>query len=108
MKKVEEKCPIDHTIKLMSGKWKLFIVKALVKKSPMRFTELEREISGITPTVLTTQLRQFESELIIHRKVYPTVPPTVEYSLTEIGAAMRPMILELEKWGLQHLHLLER
>jgi DNA-binding HxlR family transcriptional regulator len=106
MKKNEAKCPIDHTVTLLSGKWKLCIIRELVKKSPMRFTELEREIAGITPTMLTAQLRQFEEELVVHRKVYPTVPPTVEYSLTEIGTAMEPMIMELEKWGLKHMALL--
>jgi DNA-binding HxlR family transcriptional regulator len=88
---------------MLTGKWKLPIIKALIKRGPKRFTELEREIKDINPTMLTAQLRQLEAEVIINRKIYPTVPPTVEYTLTEIGTAMLPMIIELERWGLQHM-----
>jgi len=105
MKNLEQKCPIEHSVELLSGKWKLPIIQALVAKSPMRFSELERAIHNVTPAMLTAHLRELETELIINRKVYPTVPPTVEYSLTEIGTAMRAMIIELEKWGLLHQQL---
>ena len=103
--KKEEKitCPIEFTVHLMGGKWKLPILHALIKASPKRFKELEREIEGITPTMLTTQLRALEADGLVSRKIFATVPPTVEYRLTPHGKTMRKMIAEIEKWGLQHM-----
>jgi DNA-binding HxlR family transcriptional regulator len=98
----EKKCPIEHAVALLGGKWKLPIIHSLVKQSPRRFKELEREITGITPAMLTQQLRVLESAKLVKRETYATVPPTVEYSLTELGHSTRPMIAELEKWGVFH------
>jgi len=107
MKKVEKKCAVEHAVALLGGKWKLPIIHSLVRKSPKRFKELEREINGITPTVLTTQLRVLESARLIKRDSFATVPPTVEYSLTELGQSITPMIHELERWGQFHQQHLE-
>ncbi len=98
MKKIEITCPVEHCVSLLGGKWKLPIIHALVLKQPKRFKELEREIAGITPTMLTTQLRSMEADALVSRKIYATVPPTVEYSLTELGKSITPMINELAKW----------
>lgn len=102
MKKVENICPIEHSVTLLGGKWKLSIIHALVKRSPIRFKELEREIAGITPKMLTMQLRSLEDDGLVQRQIFATVPPTVEYRLTEVGESIKPMIKEMEKWGLYH------
>lgn len=105
MKKEKLICPIEHSVALLGGKWKLPIIHALVKRSPIRFKELEREIVGITPKMLTTQLRSLEHAGLVKRQIFATVPPTVEYSLTDVGKSIGPMINELEKWGLYHQRL---
>lgn len=100
--KKELKCPIEYTFDLLSGKWKLHLLHALVKKSPMRFKQLEREIHGITPTMLTSQLRSLEQHGLVSREIFATVPPTVEYRLTPLGRTIIPMMQAIEKWGLEH------
>ncbi len=100
-------CPVQHSLNVLGGKWKLPILYALRKGSPKRFKELEREIEGITPTMLTTQLRNLEKEMIISREIFATVPPTVEYTLTELGETIKPLIYEIKKWGIQHLRQME-
>jgi DNA-binding HxlR family transcriptional regulator len=102
-KKNEILCPIEYAVDLMSGKWKLPILNALIKESPKRFKVLEREINGITPTMLTTKLRELEIDGLISRKIFATVPATVEYSLTNLGNTIQPMMNEIEKWGLMHM-----
>lgn len=106
MNKTEIKCPIDYSIALLGGKWTLPIIYALVKESPKRFKVLEREINGITPTMLTSRLRALEKDKLIYRKIYATVPPTVEYGLTENAEQLKPVINELEKFGLFHQRLM--
>jgi len=100
-------CPVQHSLNILGGKWKLPILHALHKSSPKRFKELEREIEGITPTMLTTQLRDLEKEKIISRQIFATVPPTVEYSLTELGQTIKPLIYEIKKWGIHHIRQVE-
>jgi DNA-binding HxlR family transcriptional regulator len=96
-------CPVQHSLDILSGKWKLPILHALHKASPKRFKELEREISGITPTMLTTQLRDLEKNGLISREIFATVPPTVEYRTTELGQTLKPLIGEIKKWGVLHM-----
>jgi len=103
MKNSKIVCPVEFSVALMGGKWKLPILYALIKKSPKRFKELEREIVGITPTMLTTQLRKLEADNLVSRKIFATVPPTVEYRLTNHGKTMKAMIAEIEKWGNFHM-----
>lgn len=108
MKKVEIFCAVEYSVNLLGGKWKLPIIHALAKNKVLRFKEMEREIVGITPKMLTMQLRKLEEDGLVSRKIFPTVPPTVEYRLTDIGKSIQPMITELAKWGLYHSSLKKR
>jgi DNA-binding HxlR family transcriptional regulator len=96
-------CPVQYALAILSGKWKLPILHALHKGSPKRFKVLEREVEGITPTMLTTQLRDLEKNGLVSRKIFATVPPTVEYSTTKLGKTLQPLIGEIKKWGLLHM-----
>jgi DNA-binding HxlR family transcriptional regulator len=95
-------CPVEYAVSLLSGKYKWRILWALIQESPKRFKVLEREITGISPTMLTSQLRELEADGLIGREVFATVPPTVEYRLTEFGQTILPMMEEIKKWGLVH------
>lgn len=99
----ENICPVNHAVSLLSGKYKLRILNALLNQSPKRFKVLEREIVGISPTMLTTQLRELERDGLVSREIFATVPPTVEYSTTPLGQTTLPMLNEIHKWGLTHL-----
>lgn len=91
-------CPIEATLSAIGGKWKLMIVWYLSQRIH-RYNELLRSIHGITPKMLTQQLRELEKDEIVQRKVFPVVPPKVEYSLTEAGTALLPVMEQLQKWG---------
>ncbi|MDP9076932.1 MAG: helix-turn-helix transcriptional regulator [Bacteroidota bacterium] len=95
-------CPVEYAVSLLSGKYKLRILHALIKESPKRFKVLEREITGISPTMLTSQLRELEADGLVGREIFATVPPTVEYSLTEFGKTTLPMMDAIKEWGLIH------
>jgi DNA-binding HxlR family transcriptional regulator len=95
-------CPVEYAVSLVSGKYKFRILHALIMVSPKRFKVLEREITGISPTMLTSQLRGLEADGLISREVFATVPPTVEYRLTAFGQTILPMMTEIKKWGLEH------
>ncbi|MFB6454841.1 winged helix-turn-helix transcriptional regulator [Chitinophaga sp. Hz27] len=105
MKKNKIICPVEYSVDLLGGKWKLPIINALTTNEVVRFKELERMLGGITPKMLTTQLRSLEEDGLIARKVFATVPVTVEYRLTEVGTSIKPMIEELRSWGLYHQSL---
>lgn len=100
-------CPVNHAVSLLSGKYKLRILHALLDQGPKRFKVLEREIVGISPTMLTTQLRELEHDGLISREIFATVPPTVEYRTTPLGQTALPMLNEIYKWGLTHLSHLD-
>jgi len=89
---------IQTILKLLSGKWKTLIVFTLLDGTK-RFNELHRAIPQVTQRMLTNQLRELETDKIINRKVYAQVPPKVEYSLTEIGYALKPILCQLIDWG---------
>ncbi len=91
-------CPVATTVQLIGNKWKLLILRNLLAR-PWRFNELLRSIPGISQKVLTDNLRAMEKDGIIIRTVYPEVPPRVEYSLSELGDSMRPIIKAMEVWG---------
>lgn len=91
-------CMVEMTIQLISGKWKGIILYHLLDGTK-RFNELRRLIPTITQRMLTLQLRELENNHVIKRKAYPVVPPKVEYSLTEFGESLRPIILAMERWG---------
>src|SRR5690606_10161327 len=94
-------CPIEATLSAIGGKWKLMIVWYLSQRTH-RYNELLRSISGITPKMLTQQLRELERDNIVERKVYPVVPPKVEYRLTTAGQDLLPVMDQLQKWGAEH------
>lgn len=99
-------CPIDFTIDLISGKWSMWVLWTL-QNDPLRFGEIRNRIPGITEKMLIQQLKKFESYNIVVRKVYPQVPPKVEYSLTEHGKSLKPIMLLIKQWGDEHLHIQE-
>ena len=91
-------CPVATTVELIASKWKLLILKYLLNKT-MRYNELKREIDGISQKVLTSTLKSMVEDGIVIRTSYPEVPPRVEYSLSEIGESMRPVIDVMADWG---------
>ena len=91
-------CPVATTVELLGSKWKLLILKYLLNKT-MRYNELKREIDGISQKVLTSTLKSMVEDGIVIRTSYPEVPPRVEYSLSEIGESMRPVIDVMADWG---------
>ena len=91
-------CPVATTVSLIGSKWKLLIMRNLLGR-PWRFNELQKSIDGISQKALTEALRSMVDDGIVIRKAYPEVPPRVEYSLTELGESMRPIIKAMENWG---------
>ena len=91
-------CPVATTVQLIGSKWKLLIIRNLLVR-PWRFNELRKDLAGISQKVLTDSLRSMEQDGIVIRRVYPVVPPRVEYSLSELGESMRPIIQAMEQWG---------
>ncbi|HEX4973409.1 MAG TPA: helix-turn-helix domain-containing protein [Steroidobacteraceae bacterium] len=94
-------CPIEVTLDVIGGKWKGMVLYRLVEGTA-RFNELRRVIPGITHRVLTMQLRELERDGVIYRRIYPEVPPRVEYRLTEFGRSLKPLLALMEKWGEQY------
>ena len=90
---------VSEPLKLIGGKWKIAILHAL-SMGPIRFGELKRNLSPITQQMLTKQLRELEKDNLINRKVFDVVPPKVEYSLTEFGWTLEPVLVALCKWDL--------
>jgi len=95
-------CPVDATLKLIGGKYKTLILWHLLTRT-LRFGELRRLIPQATPKMLTQQLRELEASGLLTRTVYPVVPPRVEYSLTELGESIRPILLTVYDWGAAYL-----
>lgn len=91
-------CPVATTVALIGSKWKLLIMRNLLSR-PWRFNELRKSLEGISQKVLTDSLRSMESDGLIVRTVYAEVPPRVEYSLSELGESIRPIIQAMEEWG---------
>ena len=95
---VDDQCPVELGLNILSGKWKLKILWHL-SKGTIRFNELQRLLDRITTKTLAEQLRELEEQGIILRTVFPEVPPRVEYSLSEIGCTLKPILGELCEWG---------
>ncbi|SFL79707.1 winged helix-turn-helix transcriptional regulator [Salibacterium qingdaonense] len=95
----EFNCEKELTLSLIGGKWKMIILWHLGKKGTKRFGELKQMLPNITQKVLTKQLRELEEDELIHREVYPVVPPKVEYSLTEHGTGLIPILEAMYEWG---------
>ncbi len=91
-------CPVSTTLRLIGGKYKPLILWHLTGRAA-RFSELRRLVPASTPKMLTQQLRELEADGLILRKVFPVVPPKVEYSLTETGASLRPILERMYSWG---------
>ena len=92
------KCPIETTLKMLGCKWKVLIIRELLTGTK-RFGELKRAVTGITQKVLTSKLREMEELGLLEREVYPQIPPKVEYTLTDIGYSLRPVLESLKCWG---------
>lgn len=91
-------CPVEATLTLISDKWKVLIIRDLLPGTK-RFGELKKSIGSVSQKVLTSQLRQMEESGLLTRTVYPEVPPRVEYTLTELGQSLRPVLDALWNWG---------
>ncbi|WP_275425005.1 winged helix-turn-helix transcriptional regulator [Archangium violaceum] len=103
MKKQREpsdfECPVELTLDVIGGKWKGVILYHLLESETLRFGEFQRLMPRITLQMLTNQLRELEADGVVHREVYPQVPPKVEYSLTELGRSLGPIIRLMLEWG---------
>lgn len=95
-------CPVGATLDLIGGKYKSLILWYL-SESKMRFSELKKRISSATAKMLTQQLRELEASNLIHREVFPIIPPKVEYSLTELGRSLMPILVAMRDWGADYL-----
>ncbi len=95
-------CPVATTVDLIGNKWKLLIMRELLTGTK-RFNEIHRLVGGISQKVLTENLRKMESDGIVKREVFPEVPPRVEYSLTDIGDSLRPVINSMSDWGTDYI-----
>lgn len=91
-------CPVATTVRLIGSKWKLLIMRNLTAR-PWRFNELQKSLEGVSQKVLTDSLRSMEADGIVVRKVYAEIPPRVEYSLSELGVAMKPILDAMEVFG---------
>lgn len=96
-----EKCPVETSIDVLAGKWKILILWYLLSETK-RFNELEKLLPRTTQKMLIQKLRELEKDGIVHREVYPVVPPKVEYSLTPYGQSLKPILKTLYLWGEIH------
>jgi len=95
-------CPTEATLAVIGGRWKVPILWNLFART-CRFGELSRKVGGATQKMLTQQLRELEADGLVHRKVYPEVPPRVEYSATPLGRSLEPVVAALSEWGEKYL-----
>ena len=95
-------CAVEATADIIGGKWKAVILYYLFEGTK-RFNELRRLLPEVTPRMLTLQLRELEQDGIVHREIYKEVPPKVEYSLTEFGRSLGPIIVQMLDWGEQYM-----
>jgi DNA-binding HxlR family transcriptional regulator len=102
MKKVEVSCPITATLNVVGGKWKSVILWYL-KDKPLRFGELHKLMSKCSLKIFNSDLKDLEKDGIVKREVFAEVPPKVEYSLTEYGKSLLPVIITLREWGVKRL-----
>lgn len=100
-------CPVEATLDLIGGKYKALILWYLSEEK-LRYSQLRDRLSGITPKMLTQQLRELESSCLVHREVYPIVPPKVEYSLTDLGKSLMPILVAMRDWGTSYMRQLQR
>ena len=91
-------CPVEVILTLISNKWKVLIIRDLLDGTK-RFSELKKSINNISQKVLTSNLREMEENDLLTRKVYPEIPPRVEYTLTDIGYSLKTLLDDMDKWG---------
>ena len=99
---ITDNCPVEATLDLIGGKYKALILWHLSERQ-LRFSELRKAISSATPKMLSQQLRELEAQSLIHREVFPVVPPKVEYSLTELGRSLLPILVAMRDWGADYM-----
>ncbi len=95
-------CPVEATLDVIGGKWK-GVILFLLMDGTKRFNELQKLLTKVTQRTLTNQLRELESDGLVHRKVYAQVPPKVEYSLTDKGRSLEPVLINMRDWGQVHI-----
>jgi len=100
-------CPVETTLTLISDKWKVLILRDLLPGTK-RFGELKKSIGHVSQKVLTAQLRQMEQSGLVNRKVYAEVPPKVEYSLTDVGYSLKPILDAMWTWGEEYQKKMEK
>lgn len=105
MSKKAVSCPLEKTLEIVGGRWKVLIIRELVFKKIVRFGELHRSLVGISQRILTKELRQLEKQKIVRRKVYREIPPKVEYSLTQTGLTLAPVLKTMSEWGRKFMEL---
>ena len=93
------RCHFELTLQLIGGKWKLLVIYFLSLQEVIRFSQLRRSLPEISERMLVRQLRELEEDGLVHRKVYGTVPPRVDYSLTPLGVSLVPIMESLKAWG---------
>ncbi len=98
----KDNCPVEATLDLIGGKYKTLILWNL-SDGKLRFSQLQQRIKKATPKMLTQQLRELETQSLIHREVFPVIPPRVEYSLTETGRSLMPILVAMRDWGAGYL-----
>lgn len=109
MRRKEEKntiieiCPVRNVIARFGNKWALLVILILSENKVLRFSELKKMISDVSSRMLSSTLRTLEADGLVSRKVYPEVPPKVEYSLTETGLSLVPFIVQLTEWAQKHM-----
>lgn len=106
MKKELPACPVETTLMLISDRWKVLIIRDLLDGTK-RFGELKKSIGSISQKVLTSNLRAMEESGLLTRKVYPEVPPKVEYTLTETGYSLEPILDAMKEWGIHYKKIVD-
>ncbi|HMD55804.1 MAG TPA: helix-turn-helix domain-containing protein [Phycisphaerae bacterium] len=91
-------CPVESTLHVIGGRWKVLVIYQLLG-GVRRFNELHRLLRGVSPRTLARQLRELERDGVVRRKVYPEIPPHVEYSLTPLGKSLEPILMAMDKWA---------
>ncbi len=100
-------CPTEAALEVLGGKWKGLILFHL-RGNTRRFNELKRLIPNVTQRMLTKQLRELEADKIVHRKIFQEIPPKVEYSLTNFGLTLTPILIALQEWGIEYIEEIKK
>lgn len=108
MEIIPEQCKVVVALDMIVGKWKPLVIQHLISKDTLRFNELRRLMPDITQRMLTLHLRELEEHDIVRRVVYPQVPPKVEYSITEYGRTLEPILHSMHVWGAAHVEHMKR